>query len=100
MRRSANRAKATRPAGQTRTHPAARRQTLLIVHASELLTLRRQGDRPRTGETMRDLSIIYDGAVLVRSGRVQAVGETSEIARRYGRAGHPLEATGKGVTPG
>lgn len=100
MRRRVHRAKARQSARQTRTRPAARRQALLIVHASELLTLRRQGDRPRTGETMRDLSIIYDGAVLVESGRVQAVGETSEITRRHGRAVHTIDATGKVVMPG
>ena len=73
---------------------------LLLTHASQLVTLRGAA-APRRGLQMRDLDIIADGAVLMHSGVIVAVGATDEVTR------HTLAATaeevnchGKVVLPG
>ena len=56
---------------------------LLIAHCRQLLTL--AGPRePRRGRQLRDLGLIRDGAVLIRDGRIVAVGPTRRVER------HPL----------
>lgn len=95
-RRSVNRRRRT-----ARIEPRRERIAgdLVVIHATEVLTL--QGpNRPRRGDEMRALGIIYDGAIVVRSGRIQAVGETKEILRHHGRSLHVLDASGKVVLPG
>ena len=57
-------------------------------------------DRPRIGAEMRELGIISDGAMLVRDGRIAAIG-----ARSRGRAAcdgdaEVVDASGRVVTPG
>ncbi len=51
--------------------------TLLITGASQLLTLR--GRAPRRGEALSSLGLIKDGALLVREGRIAAVGPRATI---------------------
>ena len=72
---------------------------LVVVHAAELLTL--QGpNRPRRREEMRNIGIIYDGAVVIDSGRIREVGTTEEILRRYRGRAQVIDASDKVVMPG
>ena len=73
---------------------------LLIVHASELLTLRGPWVRARRGEEMRDLGIVPDGAVYLEAGRIKEVGPTDEVLQRRGGTRNVIDATGKVVLPG
>src|SRR3990172_2948684 len=69
---------------------------LVVVHAAELLTL--QGpNRQRRREEMRNIGIIYDGAVVIDSGRIREVGTTEEILRRYRGRAQVIDASDKVV---
>ena len=69
---------------------------MLIHSASQLLTL---AGGPQRGSDLGRLGIIPDGAVLLRDGRIAAVGTSAEL-----RAAYPhepvLDAAGKVVLPG
>ena len=70
----------------------------LVVHgAGQLLTL--GGDGPRSGEAMRQLGLIPDGAVAIADGRVVATGTTSDVESRY-CARRDIDAAGRVVLPG
>ncbi len=56
----------------------ANAKTVLLTHASQLLTLRGEV-APRHGPQMCDLGIINDGAVLIENGKIAAVGTTDEL---------------------
>lgn len=60
---------------------------LVIVHASQLLTIRGPG-----------LGIIQDGAVAIEGGRIVRVGETSQVLREF--EGEVIDAKGQVVMPG
>lgn len=69
---------------------------MLIHSASQLLTLR---GGPQRGSELGTLSIIEDGAVLVRGETIAAVGSTAELRQAY--PDEPcLDATGCVVMPG
>jgi imidazolonepropionase len=53
--------------------------SLLLTNCSQMLTLR--GPAPRRGRALGDLGMIPDGALLVRDGRVAAVGPRGRIER-------------------
>jgi imidazolonepropionase len=72
---------------------------LLLVGASQLITLAGPS-RPRIGPEMRELAIIPDGAMLIRSGRIAAVGERSEVEPLASRNAEVIDADGRAVTPG
>ncbi|MEW6210172.1 MAG: imidazolonepropionase [Acidobacteriota bacterium] len=72
---------------------------LLITHASQLLTLAGPR-RPRTGEEMRELAIITDGALLARDGLIAAVGRADEIEKMASRDAVIIDARGCVVMPG
>ena len=72
---------------------------LAVVNCSQLVTLAGP-PRPRTGPEMRDLAIIPDGAMLVREGRIQAVGRRAEIERLLSPAAETVDAGGRIVLPG
>jgi len=75
-------------------------EELLIVHAPELLTMRGPC-RPRIKGEMSDLGIIRDGAVYIRDGLIEAVGESPDILRDNGAHGvDVIDASGKTVMPG
>ena len=75
-------------------------EELLIVHASEMLTMRGPC-RPRIKGEMSDLGIIKDGAVHIRDGLIEAVGESSDLLRDNGAHGvDVIDASGKTVMPG
>ncbi len=55
-------------------------ETLLITGCKQLLTLRADG-APRRGAALRELGIVKNGAVLVRAGRITAVGTEAQVKR-------------------
>ncbi|MGA2688641.1 MAG: imidazolonepropionase, partial [Candidatus Korobacteraceae bacterium] len=75
--------------------------TVLLTHASQLLTLR-GGDRgPRRWTQMCELAIIEDGAVLIAGEKIAAVGTTDEIAKHeLARKADEINCSGKVVLPG
>ena len=75
-------------------------QLVLLRGARQLLTLRGSAE-PRRGPALLDLGVIRDGAVLIREGRIDAVGPTRRIenlaAARHARE---INAMGHIVVPG
>ncbi len=51
---------------------------LAVVNARQIVTLAGPA-RPRIGPEMRELAIVEDGAMIVRDGRIEAIGPSSEI---------------------
>jgi len=73
--------------------------SLLITGASQLLTLRGHG--PRRGDSLSNLGMIKDGALLVRGGLIAAVGKRSEVeALAEARAAEKLDLGGRVALPG
>ena len=73
--------------------------TLLITGASHLLTLRGRG--PRRGKALSDLSIIKDGALLIRRGLIVGVGTKKYVEALPGaRSAKKLDLAGRVVLPG
>jgi len=73
---------------------------LVIIHASELVTLRGP-ERARAKAEMSELSIIQDGAVAVSNGVIVDVGKTSSILKEHDATGvERIDATGNVVMPG
>lgn len=72
---------------------------LLITGCAELLTLR--GPAPRRGKQLSELGIIRDGALLVRDGRIAAVGRRADLLRQgSARGARKLDLEGRVVLPG
>jgi len=72
---------------------------LLITGCSQLVTLR--GPAPRRGRALRQLGIIPDGALLIRDGRIAAVGPRRAIERQAAaKRASRLDAGGRVVLPG
>lgn len=64
-----------------------------------MLTLR--GGVPRRGNSLSKLDVVPDGAVLVRDGRIAAVGQREEIeSRKEARQAEKLDVGGRVVLPG
>jgi imidazolonepropionase len=73
--------------------------SLLITGASQVLTLR--GSAPRRGDSLSDLGMIRDGAVLVRGGVIAAVGARAQVeALTEARAAEKLDLGGRVALPG
>jgi imidazolonepropionase len=73
---------------------------LLIVHASELVTLRGPR-RARAKAEMSDLAIIRDGALAVSGGVIVDVGRTDSILKEHGAGDVEIfDATDRTVLPG
>lgn len=71
---------------------------LLVTHIGQLLTMR--GPRtPRTGSAMRDVGLERASAVLIRDGRIEAVGPEAAVGAEAGDA-EVLDAHGRLVLPG
>ncbi len=75
---------------------------LAIKNASELLTLRGKSDTLATGEDMKDLEILANGAVALSNGRIEWVGETPELKNAVclDESTLIIDASGKTVMPG
>jgi imidazolonepropionase len=72
---------------------------LLITGCAELLTLRGAG--PRRGKQLGELGIIRDGALLVRDGRIAAVGRRADLLReKSARGATKVDLGGRVVLPG
>src|SRR5205085_8604300 len=73
--------------------------TLAVVNCSQLVTLAGPR-RPRAGAELRELSIVEDGALLVRGGRIERVGKRAEVEPHVGADCRVLDAGGRVVLPG
>lgn len=65
-----------------------------VVNCSQILTLAGPA-RPRVGPEMRELGVVEDGALLVRDGRIAAVGSSIDIGDA-----EVIDAGGRVVLPG
>jgi imidazolonepropionase len=74
-------------------------KTLAVLHASQLVTVAGPR-RPRIGVELGQLSIIADGAMLVRDGAIAAVGTSDEIAKQMSGDTEVVDAAGRVVLPG
>jgi imidazolonepropionase len=72
---------------------------LLLWNCRQLVTLAGPA-RPRIGLELRQLSIIPDGAMLVRNGRIQAIGPRREVESQMAADAQAVEAGGRIVLPG
>jgi imidazolonepropionase len=70
-----------------------------VLHAAQLVTLA-GAKRPRVGGEMRELSIIQDGAMLIRDGRIVETGPSDEIVKALPADAKVIDADGKVVLPG
>ena len=73
-------------------------KALAVLHASQLVTLAGP-KRPRVGAELSEIGIIRDGGLLIRDGRIELVGSSSEIEKKTGDA-EVIDARGKVVLPG
>jgi imidazolonepropionase len=87
---------------KSQTHRA-----LLLVNASQLVTLKLRSDvpGPRRGSSLKDLGIIEDGAVLCNGGKIVSVGTTKDALRdpwlkKNRKKVLEIDCTGKVVIPG
>ena len=55
-------------------------KSLALLHASQLVTLAGP-KRPRVGKELSELGIVRDGGLLIRDGKIQAIGPSDEIER-------------------
>ena len=73
-------------------------KALAVLHASQLVTLAGP-KRLRVGAELSEVGIIRDGGLLIRDGRIELVGSSSEIEKKTGDA-EVIDARGKVVLPG
>jgi imidazolonepropionase len=73
--------------------------TIAIVGCSQLVTLAGP-PRPRIGPEMRELSIIEDGAMLIRDGRIANVGPRTDVELIMPQDTALFDAGGRVVMPG
>jgi len=71
---------------------------LIIFNIGELVTCS-SGGKPKRGEAMRDIGLIRDAAVVVKDGKIIAVGSSDEL-RRENQASSEIDAENKVVCPG
>jgi imidazolonepropionase len=75
-------------------------RTVLIRGARQLLTLHGPSG-PRRGESMRQLGVIEDGAILITDGIISNVGPSRRIENLAGaRSAEEISASGRVVMPG
>jgi imidazolonepropionase len=72
---------------------------LAVLNCKQLVTLGGPA-RPRAGLELRELAIIEDGVMLMRSGRIEQVGARSEIERLIDNEWEVVDAGGRVVLPG
>jgi imidazolonepropionase len=72
--------------------------SLAVLHASQLVTLSGP-NRPRVTVEMSELSIIRDGGMLIRDGKIDRVDPSDEIERSAGNA-EIVDASGRVILPG
>ncbi|HEX6729172.1 MAG TPA: imidazolonepropionase [Pyrinomonadaceae bacterium] len=74
-------------------------EALLITNCKQLVTVAGPA-RPRVGPELRDLSIIEDGAMLIRSGRIERVARRAELEPTIDSSTEVMNAGGRIVLPG
>ena len=74
-------------------------ESLAVLNCSQLVTLA-GAKRPRAGGDLRQLSIIEDGAMLVRGGEIEAVGRRREIESLINDGTEVIDAGRRVVMPG
>ena len=80
--------------------PLALADDLNVIHAAQLARVSDRGG-PRRGRDQRELDLVADGAVAIRSGRIVAAGPTATVLGEWGDpAVATLDATGCTVLPG
>ena len=72
---------------------------LAVWNCAQLVTLAGP-PRPRVGSEMRELAIVPDGAMLIREGRIQAVGSRAGMERVVSADAEIVDAGGRIVLPG
>ena len=86
--------------GQKRVKRETREKTdLIIVNANELVTVAGGSQKPFIGHQMRELGIIRDGGLVIKDGKIIAVGKTSDVVKNF-KAENVINANGKTVLPG
>ncbi len=70
-----------------------------VINCSQLVTLRGPS-QPRTGDEMQELSIVVDGAMLIRNGRIERVSARDEIEPLITADCEVVDAGGRTVLPG
>lgn len=73
--------------------------TFAVINCSQLVTLAGPA-RPRVGVELRELSIINNGALLVRDGRIEKAGRKQEIEQLITADYETVDAGGRVVMPG
>ena len=77
---------------------------MIIKNAAELVTC--SGFSAKKGKEMADLRIIEDGAVIIKEGVIETVGQNADIEKRVKKSGADhsdfdiIDARGKAVLPG
>jgi len=72
---------------------------LLITGASQILTLR--GQSPRRGDSLSDLGILKNGALLVDDGKILAIGPSAKVEKHaQARTVEKIDVGGRVVLPG
>ena len=72
--------------------------SLAVLHAAQLVTLNGP-KRPRVGQELSELGIIRDGGLLIRDGKIEKVGSSSEIEKHAGDS-EIVDAHGCVLMPG
>jgi imidazolonepropionase len=72
--------------------------SLAVLHAAQLVTLNGP-KRPRVGSELSELGIVRDGGLLIRDGKIEKVGPSSEIEKHAGDS-EIVDARGRVVMPG
>src|SRR5262245_57952628 len=72
---------------------------MIIRNAAQLVCVAERMERVKAGQSMRDVAIIQNGAVVIQNEKVQWVGHSEDLAAipLYAEV---LDATGKVVLPG
>lgn len=78
---------------------SVRHDTFALTNCSQILTLAGPG-RPRVNEELKQLSILTDGALLIRDGKVLAAGSRSELEPRFPASCPVVDAHRRVVLPG
>ncbi len=52
---------------------------VLLTNIAQVATLEGHSEKPKTGEQMREISIIENGAIAIKDGKILAVGPTKEV---------------------
>ena len=74
-------------------------ESVLITGASQVVTLR--GGGPRRGNSLSKIGVVEDGAVLVRDGKIVAVGPRGRVERRAeAKSAEKMDVGGRVVLPG